>query len=225
MHNSPVTVFWGCWAAMICMSTLSSLMGAILPALLSQRTAHLLCAALFLGFGGLMLWQGMHMTGAEITEEWKEAQHEIQADEEEHEMDSLERTEGSAIPQPVTSAASKSLSAAARLREGVRNLCSLLISPAFSQAFLLSFLGEWGDRSQITTMALAATHRVVVVTIGTSFAHMACIVVAVSAGAILAQYLSPRHLTLGGAALFLLFGLSAGYEAIYEVAPPALATF
>ena len=89
MHNSPVTVFWGCWAAMICMSTLSSLMGAILPALLSQRTAHLLCAALFLGFGGLMLWQGMHMTGAEITEEWKEAQHEIQADEEEHEMDRL----------------------------------------------------------------------------------------------------------------------------------------
>lgn len=59
----------------------------------------------------------------------------------------------------------------------------------------------------------------------TSFAHMACIVVAVSAGAILAQYLSPRHLTLGGAALFLLFGLSAGYEAIYEVAPPAPATF
>lgn len=31
------------------------------------------------------------------------------------------------------------------------------ISPVFLEAFVLTFLAEWGDRSQITTIILAAT--------------------------------------------------------------------
>ena len=82
-------------------------------------------------------------------------------------------------------------------------------------------LGEWGDRSQITTMALASTHRVGIVAIGTSLAHMACIMLAVMAGAIFATRISPRHLTIGGAMIFLVFGLMAVYDAIYESEPSA----
>ena len=48
--------------------------------------------------------------------------------------------------------------ATASLREGAKNLCSLFFSPIFIQAFVLTFLAEWGDRSQITTIALAAAH-------------------------------------------------------------------
>jgi len=188
---------------MICMSTLSSFLGALLPTLLSQRMAHWISAALFVGFGLVALYQGLHMTGDEIDEEWKEAQEDIRANEEDIELEHLERAD--APEEPRSSAL-----------EGARNLCGLFVSPVFSQAFLLSFLGEWGDRSQITTMALAATHRVAIVAIGTSLAHLACIAVAVAAGALLARRLSLRHLTLGGAALFLLFGLMAGYEALYE---------
>ena len=40
--------------------------------------------------------------------------------------------------------------------ESVRNFCSYLLGPVFVQAFVLTFLGEWGDRSQISTIALAA---------------------------------------------------------------------
>lgn len=210
MRHSPTTVFWGCWLAMICMSTLSSFLGALLPALLSQRMAHWISAALFVGFGLVALYQGLHMTGDEMDEEWKEAQDDICADEEDHELERLERADTDA---PATERHEPRRGTAV---EGARNLCGLLVSPVFSQAFLLSFLGEWGDRSQITTMALAATHRVAIVAIGTSLAHLACIVVAVVAGALLARHLSLRHLTLGGAALFLLFGLMAGYEALYE---------
>jgi putative Ca2+/H+ antiporter (TMEM165/GDT1 family) len=39
---------------------------------------------------------------------------------------------------------------------GLTNLFSLMLSPAFVQTFIMTFLGEWGDRSQIATIAMAA---------------------------------------------------------------------
>lgn len=59
---------------------------------------------------------------------------------------------------------SKSISALSKedaltsLKEGAKNLAHLFFSPIFIQAFVLTFLAEWGDRSQITTIALAAAH-------------------------------------------------------------------
>lgn len=44
------------------------------------------------------------------------------------------------------------------LKETLRNTIQLLTSPVFAQAFVLTFLGEWGDRSQITTIAMGAAH-------------------------------------------------------------------
>lgn len=45
-----------------------------------------------------------------------------------------------------------------KLKEGAHNFASLFLGPVFVQAFVLTFLGEWGDRSQIATIALAAAH-------------------------------------------------------------------
>ena len=39
-----------------------------------------------------------------------------------------------------------------------RNALQVLTNPVFAQAFILTFLGEWGDRSQITTIAMAGAH-------------------------------------------------------------------
>ena len=38
----------------------------------------------------------------------------------------------------------------------VRRILGRLCTPIFLEAFVLTFLAEWGDRSQITTIALAA---------------------------------------------------------------------
>jgi Ca2+/H+ antiporter, TMEM165/GDT1 family len=43
-----------------------------------------------------------------------------------------------------------------RAGNGVLNLLNLLFSPVFVQTFIMTFLGEWGDRSQIATITLAA---------------------------------------------------------------------
>ena len=45
---------------------------------------------------------------------------------------------------------------AERASGGIMNLMNLLFSPVFVQTFVMTFLGEWGDRSQIATITLAA---------------------------------------------------------------------
>lgn len=43
-------------------------------------------------------------------------------------------------------------------KEGLVNLVQLFVNPILLQTFVMTFLAEWGDRSQISTIALAAAH-------------------------------------------------------------------
>ncbi|KDN38381.1 UPF0016-domain-containing protein [Tilletiaria anomala UBC 951] len=112
------------------------------------------------------------------------------------------------------------LSEQGSLREGARNLLSLCFSRTFAQAFVLTFLGEWGDRSQIATIALAAAHNVALVSFGTIAGHAICTCAAVTAGSWLASHISVKHVTLGGAALFILFGIIYLYESFLQIQDP-----
>jgi len=97
--------------------------------------------------------------------------------------------------------------------QGARNLLQLCFGPAFVQAFVLTFLGEWGDRSQIATIALGANHNVYLVTLGTVIGHGACTSLAVLGGRYLSTKISVKHVTFGGAALFLIFAILYFHEA------------
>lgn len=50
------------------------------------------------------------------------------------------------------------------------------------QAFSMTFLAEWGDRSQIATIALGASYSLIMVTIGACLGHFVCTMGAVELG-------------------------------------------
>jgi len=73
------------------------------------------------------------------------------------------------------------------------------------ESFILTFLAEWGDRTQIATVTLAAANDVVGVTLGAIAGHSICAVIAVMGGNLIAGRVSERAVTAIGGLLFLVF--------------------
>ncbi|WWC63129.1 uncharacterized protein I303_105729 [Kwoniella dejecticola CBS 10117] len=101
------------------------------------------------------------------------------------------------------------------LRENIRNTLQLLTNPVFAQAFVLTFLGEWGDRSQITTIAMGGAHSVPVIAFGTILGHGVCTAGAVMGGRYLSTKISVKHISLLGSAAFIIFAFLYALEAYY----------
>lgn len=80
-----------------------------------------------------------------------------------------------------------------------------ICTPVFLEAFVLTFLAEWGDRSQIATISLAAQHDPYGVTVGAILGHSLCTGIAVMGGALLARRISQRTVAIAGGTLFLIF--------------------
>ena len=77
----------------------------------------------------------------------------------------------------------------------------------FLQGFLLTFFAEWGDRSQIATIALAAAKNPYGVTIGGCLGHSMCTGMAVIGGRILASKISEKSVSFWGGFIFLGFAI------------------
>lgn len=80
------------------------------------------------------------------------------------------------------------------------------------EAFSLTFLAEWGDRTQFATIALAASNNVIGVTTGAILGHGICAAIAVLGGRLIGERISERVITAIGGSLFLLFGAIALLE-------------
>ena len=89
---------------------------------------------------------------------------------------------------------------------------SRIVSPVLMNAFVLTFLAEWGDRSQIATIGLAASNDVFGVALGGIVGHGFCTGAAVVGGKHLATHIDERTITLVGGLMFLAFGALALYE-------------
>lgn len=189
MRNSPLFVFSASFASLGLMHVLSTFLGMVLPQLLSPKVTTLLASILFLAFGLKLLKDAWEMNPREaISEEMREVEQEIELRESNRAVERAEKQlpEGSQI-------------------NGISNLLSLVFSPLWIQIFVMNFLAEWGDRSQIATVALGASTHIIDVLIGGLVGHGVCTAVAIIGGRLLASSLSSRSITFGGAFCFLLF--------------------
>ena len=174
MRHPRGMVFAGAFGSLVVMSCLSAAMGHILPTLIPRRWTQFAAAMLFLVFGLKMLQEGRNMkAGSEaMEEEIREVEEELEVEEAELDGTGARGQDGETIPLEAIEEGGRTgrqhgdalhnsrrkMTGLAGFKEGARNFFALLLGPVFVQAFILTFLGEWGDRSQIATIALAAAH-------------------------------------------------------------------
>nr|XP_022326162.1 transmembrane protein 165-like [Crassostrea virginica]XP_022326753.1 transmembrane protein 165-like [Crassostrea virginica] len=192
MRHSRLTVFTGALGALGLMTVLSALLGYA-TTIIPKKVTYYVSSLLFAVFGIKMLKEGYEMSPDEGQEEYEEVQADLKKREEELEKQNrpVEDIETGIIRTP-----------GRRWFHGV-------LGTIFLQAFTLTFLAEWGDRSQITTIVLAAREDVMGVIIGGTLGHAICTGIAVLGGRIVAQKISVRTVTLIGGVVFLVFALSA----------------
>ena len=125
---------------------------------------------------------------------------EVEKELKEHTSSSSSRTRGGAGRGGKTGPATRTRTKAKKQSPGnkINDILSVFFSPIFLQAFLMTFLAEWGDRSQIATIALAADYDPIGVTLGGICGHGLCTSAAVLGGKRMAGAISEEWLVCAG---------------------------
>ncbi|CAI4230723.1 unnamed protein product [Auanema sp. JU1783] len=203
MRHSRLTVFSGAIAALALMTVLSACLGWVTQ-LIPRAITYYISTALFALFGLKMLHEGYYMSPTEGQEGYEEAQAEVAKRE-------LDLDAGKFVDME---AGSNGRNEKDKLlnRKYKRSSAWVIFSFAsriFVEAFTLTFVAEWGDRSQLTTIILAARENIAGVISGGVIGHAICTGIAVLGGKLVAQRISVRTVTLIGGVVFLIFALSS----------------
>uniref|UniRef100_A0A0P6J6A9 GDT1 family protein n=1 Tax=Aedes aegypti TaxID=7159 RepID=A0A0P6J6A9_AEDAE len=194
MRHPRLTVFTGAIAALALMTVLSAVFG-MAATIIPRVYTYYISTALFALFGLKMLRDGYYMSATEAAEELEEVQSDIRKRE-----DELERETSATVVQDAETGV---------IRKNKQRSAWNLLLRIFMQAFTMTFLAEWGDRSQLTTIILSARENVYGVIIGGVIGHAICTGLAVIGGRMIAQKISVRTVTLIGGVVFLIFAVSA----------------
>ncbi|KAL7561966.1 hypothetical protein ACA910_022521 [Epithemia clementina (nom. ined.)] len=189
MKHARAAVFSGALGALIIMTILSTAMGLVLPTFLPRKYTHWLGGILFLYFGIKLLHDSRGMDAGKASEELEEVEEELggssnkKADVEEGDQRALNRKSSSSGTT-------------------TKNWYQVAL-----QSFTLTFIAEWGDRSQIATIALAAAKNPIGVTIGGTLGHSLCTGAAVLGGRMIASRISEKTVSQVGGIIFCVFGV------------------
>lgn len=193
--------------ALATMTALSAALGWAAPALIPAAWTHRAAVILFLAFGCRSLWEAAQ-GGDGMAAEMEEV---------ERELEELHTTRGTGAgaaaaaggPTTRSAAAAASTSPQKPLSARAAAAASRALPAVLVEAFTLTFLAEWGDRSQIATIGLATTADPVGVTLGGIVGHAVCTGAAVLGGRHLAAHIRERTVHAVGGLLFLAFGIHA----------------
>ncbi len=188
MRYSRLLVFGAVLAALALMTVISVLFGqvvSLLPAMYIKYAE----IALFLGFGIKLIYDGLQMQSNSIDSEVAEAAEMV----------------NSAMDESLNEPLDKSLDKSQITQKKLGEFWQTPLLKIFIQGFSLTFLAEWGDRTQIATIALAAAKNPWGVTLGAVCGHAICTVIAVFGGRFIAGKISEKTITILGGILFLIF--------------------
>mmetsp|Transcript_12347 Transcript_12347/g.18974 ORF Transcript_12347/g.18974 Transcript_12347/m.18974 type:complete len:308 (+) Transcript_12347:52-975(+) len=195
MRHDRSAVFGGAILALIIMTILSSAMGLVLPQFLPREYTHILGGILFLYFGVKLIVDSRQMEANKVSEELEEVEEELgQSNKKQDDEEKGSTADG---PSPPSGNATKVTNSGKP---------SMGWYPVFLQSLTLTFLAEWGDRSQIATIALAAAKNPIGVTVGGCLGHSICTGGAVIGGRMLASRISEKTVSFWGGCIFLVFG-------------------
>lgn len=182
MKAPRLVVFAGAISALALMTVLSAAMGRAFPLILDKKYTSVAASVLFAYFGVQLLrtWWSLRNADPGENEELAEVEEELNSDKAE---------------------SRKTIS------RGSLGALTALLSPVFIKSFTMTGLAEWGDRSQIATIALAAAQNMWGVILGGIVGHACCTSLAVIGGRLLATRISEKAVALTGGLLFLSFAV------------------
>lgn len=195
MKYPRLTVFAGAISALALMTVLSAVFGMVFIQFIPPHITRWVSVFLFIVFGLKMLHEGWNMTATDAAEEMEVVQHDLRKREEEVNKESNKTI----TTDPETGGAGKKAKAGA----------FKVLFRIFVQAFTMTFVAEWGDRSQITTIILSARENLMGVITGGIIGHAICTGLGVIGGRIIAQKISVRTVTLIGGVVFILFAITS----------------
>jgi len=239
MRNNKLTVFLAAVSALFLMTVLSALLGWVVTTFIPREITYYTCTAIMFAFALKMLWEAWRMGEGEMEETQKEVEQELadldgqaQPDSERGDADGKSEVSSGADNlgfegQQPTSANERASSPKGQSPKGteqgwvnsaIDRGCKenswfgkkcLKIFKLFVNTFTLTFIAEWGDRSQLATIVLAGINDVVGVILGGCLGHAICTGGAVLAGALIARFISIRKITFLGALVFLGFAIAS----------------
>lgn len=207
MRHDRLLVFSASAFSLVIMTILAGIVGRTFTSFIPQRYTLFLAGILFLVFGYKLILEGLEMSkDAGVEEELAEVEEEIAVQDINQSLGANEQ----AMQMEATKYVSND-----KLNSIIVNFMDLstrYVSPTWIQIFIMVFLGEFGDRSQISTIAMASGSDYFYVILGASVGHAICTAIAVIGGKLLASRISMRTVTLGGAFSFFVFGGVYVYE-------------
>ena len=139
MRHSRFLVFLGSFGALVLMTVMSTALGWVIPNLISSNTVKSAACLLYTIFGFRLLYIGYKAPSPNSSERSATMAGEI--DEVQTKIDDLENQNAKFhVPKEDSIL--------------LKKIFNAIFSPVFIESFVLTFLAEWGDRSQIATITV-----------------------------------------------------------------------